>query len=154
MLKRIKAITLLECALSLVVIASITTMAVRYYMITIRQTRVAQAIGQVKRLSHVSYEWLQTQKQANFADQTHGTALTLQALLDNQLIQQDIDTLDPWGGRIEVAPNSDGEYVKITLNNIPQPACRNLVQQLKYINHHTSDNDCKNAKDNKFIAEF
>ncbi len=149
------AISLLECLLSIVIIASISMMAVRYYIVTTRDMRVSHAISQIKRITSASYEWLQAQNQANFSADDGGQAITLQQLVDDQLIKTQNDTVAPWGGPIAVAPADDNPaYVKITLNAVPQLACRNLTQQLKYINKEKSLNTCMDKKNNAFIGEF
>lgn len=154
MKKYLKAISLIEIILVLVVISSITTMAVRYYMITIRNLHVSQAIKQVKKLTEVSYEWLQTQKQADFSGSPEGTPISNEALINADLIQANTDTTDPWNGNITVAPGTDSSYVMITLNNLPAKACRNMTQQLKTINHAPSDSTCNAGSNNQFNGEF
>ncbi len=154
MKKCLHAISLLECLLSIIVIASISTMAVRYYMITIRDMRVSHAISQIKRITDASYEWLQMQKQADFSATSNGVMINLQALVSNELLTDPHDTVAPWGGKIDVAPGDNPSYIKIILNDIPQLACRNLTQQLLYINKDKTDNVCSDAKNNTFIGEF
>lgn len=149
------AISLLECLLSIIVIASIAMMAVRYYIVTTRSMHVSQAISQIKRITDASYEWLQMQKQANFSSQGGGYAITIQQLINDQLLTAKRDTVTPWGGTINVAPAGDNpSFVKITLNNVPQSACRNITQQLKYINKAQSANACGNKNNNIFVGEF
>ena len=58
----------------------------------------------------------------------------MQQLVNAQLANDKTDTIDPWGGPIHIAPGSNTSYVKITLTSIPRKACRNLNQQLKFIN--------------------
>ena len=154
MIKTHKGISLLESILALTIVASITMMAVRYYMVTIRDTRVNHAITQIKNLTKNSYTWLQSQHQANFSGQTGAGNISLQKLITDQLANQKIDAINPWGGSIEVAPGSDPTYVQITLNNIPQPACKNLNRQLRYINHSVTKESCSNKSSNQFIGEF
>ncbi|PHQ79190.1 MAG: hypothetical protein COB66_07395 [Coxiella sp. (in: Bacteria)] len=154
MKKTQKAISLLEVVLALAVIASITMMAVRYYIITLRDTRVSHAISQVKRLTKGSYDWLQAQHQADFSDAAGGQSITLQKLVTDQLIEDKIDTINPWGGTIDISPGSDSDYVQISLDNLPQPACRNLTQQLHYINHTQVLGTCANKTSNTFTGEF
>ncbi len=146
-------ISLLEVLLSLTIIASITTMAVRYFTVSTLEMRVSHAILQLKQLTDASYEWLQLQKQNNFSSTPSGTSISMEALLKNQLTQATIDTINPWGGNITVEPGDDTSYVKITLENIPQKACLNINQQLKSINHSAS-NTCTDKKNNTFSAEF
>ena len=136
------------------IIASISLMAVRYYMITTRDMHVSNAISQIKRITHASYEWLQTQKQANFSDEGGGITISLNALIDDQLLDPNHDTLDPWGGTIDVAPSNDASFVKITLTQLPPLACKNITQQLRYINKDKTDNHCSNKVTNTFVGVF
>lgn len=154
MKRNIIAISLIECLLSLAVIASISLMAVRYYMITTRDMRVSSAISQVKRLTNASYEWLQAQKQADFSGEGGGTAISLNELTRDQLVDPKVDTLNPWGGSITVAAGSDASYVKISLQNLPPLACKNLTQQLRYMNRDNSGNACASKKNNTFTGVF
>lgn len=149
-----KAISLLEILLALVVIASISMMAVRYFIITSRDAKVAQAIRQVKILTHASYAWLDAQKQTNFNDNDSGTTISVSELLDAQLIESPHDTTDPWGGQIEVTPGDQPSYVKIEMSGIPGDDCKNLTQQLKYINHSQQSMSCDSDDNNLFIGEF
>lgn len=149
-----KAISLLEILLALVVIASISMMAVRYFIITSRDAKVSQAIRQVKMLTHASYAWLDAQKQSDFDDSDGGTAISISELLDAQLIESPHDTTDPWGGEIEVTAGDDPSYVKIEMSSIPSEDCKNLTQQLKYINHSGQSISCDSDDNNTFIGEF
>jgi Tfp pilus assembly protein PilV len=155
MKKYSQAISLLECLLSIVIIASISMMAVRYYVVTTRDMRVSHAISQVKRITNASYEWLQAQKQADFSGADGGEVITIQQLVDDQLLKDENDTIAPWGGMINVAPGNDNaSFVKITLTDVPQLACRNLTQQLNYINKEKTTNTCDDKKNNTFVGEF
>lgn len=154
MKRNLSAISLLECLLSIAIIASISLMAVRYYMVTTRDMRVSNAISQVKRITNASYEWLQIQKQANFSDSSGGIMISLNALIDDQLLNPNHDTLDPWGGTITVAPSTDTSFVKITLNKLPPLACKNITQQLRYINKDKTENNCDGKTTNKFAGVF
>lgn len=149
-----KAISLLEILLALIIIASITMMAVRYFIITSRDAKITHAIRQVKTLTRASYAWLDAQRQADFSDKDGGTAVSTSALLEAQLIDSPQDTTDPWGGAIEVAPGSNPSYVKIELGQLPEKDCRNLTQQLKYINHAKEESNCHTGDQNIFIGEF
>jgi type II secretory pathway pseudopilin PulG len=154
MKKHINGISLLECLLSIAIIASISMMAVRYYIVTTRDTRVSHAISQVKRITNASYEWLSIQRQSDFSNADGGQTITIAQLVQDDLLKDENDTISPWGGQIEVAPgDDDAKYVKITLTEIPQPACRNLTQQLEYINKDKT-NPCGNKKSNTFVGEF
>ena len=154
--KKISGISLLECLLAITLIAAISTMAVRYYIITLRSTHVSQAIAQVNRLTSASYEWLRLQNQANFSDEDTGQDISIQALLQAELIQPNTDTIDPWGGAITLSPGiTDPSYVAITLAQLPKPDCLNLQQQLSYINHSTIENSCSSlTATNTFTGEF
>lgn len=154
--KKTRGISLLECLLAITLIATITLMAVRYYIITLRNTHVSQAISQVNRLTSASYEWLRLQNQSDFSGEDTGEAITTQTLLQAELIQPNTDTIDPWGGAITISPGiTDPSYVAITLTNIPQKDCYNLTQQLQYINHSQTTNTCGNeAATNQFTGEF
>jgi len=155
MKKWINGISLLECLLSLAIIASITAMTVRYYVITTRDSRVSHAISQIKRITSASYEWLSLQRQADFSNADGGQTITKEQLVNDQLLPNSNDTMNPWGGAIQVSSGTDdAKYVKITLNNIPQLACRNLTQQLKYINKNQASTNCDNAKNASFTGEF
>lgn len=154
--KKNLGISLLECLLAITLIASITMLAVRYYIITLRNTHVSQAIAQVNRLTSASYEWLRIQNQSDFSGEDTGTSITIQLLLDAELIKPNTDTIDPWGGAITITPGiTDPSYVAITLSNIPQQDCLNLTQQLQYINHSQTTNTCGAASTaNQFTGEF
>lgn len=153
-MNRHRGISLLESILALTIIASISMMAVRYYMVTIRDTRVNHAITLIKKLTKSSYTWLQNQHQADFTGQTDNDKISLQKLITDQLANQKTDSINPWGGTVSLTPATDATYVKITLNNIPQPACKNLTQQLHYINHSTAQETCAKKSSNQFIGEF
>lgn len=154
MKRTLTAISLLECLLSLAVIASISLMAVRYYIVTTRDMRVSNAISQIKKITNASYEWLQTQKQANFSGTDGGTAISLNALISDQLLDPRHDTFSPWGGTISVGPSADPSYVRITLTNLPPLACKNLTQQLRYINKDKTDSRCNSKIVNTFVGVF
>lgn len=153
--KKNLGISLLECLLAITLIASITMMAVRYYMITLRSMHVSQAIAQVNRLTGASYEWLRLQNQTDFSGEDTGEAISIQLLLNAELIHLNTDTIDPWGGNITITPGlTDTSYVAITLPNIPQKDCLNLTQQLQYINHNQTANSCTDPASNQFTGEF
>lgn len=154
MKKYYAGISLLESLLAIIIIASISMMAVRYYLITIQNNRINQAINQISRLTKASYEWLQVQHQADFSGTPSGTAISLDELLNDQLITNQTDTTDPWGGKISLSPGSDPSYIAISLENLPQKACKNISQQLKSINHLTNLGSCSNSKYATFIGEF
>lgn len=155
MKKHQHAISLLECLLSIIIIASISMMAVRYYIITMRDMRVSHTISQIKRLTDASYEWLQMQKQADFSGNNGGQAISIQQLVKDQLLKNQNDTITPWGGAITISAAGDNpSFIKITLSNIPQLACRNLARQLEYINKDKFANTCANTQNNIFTGEF
>ena len=66
MSRKIKGISLIEILLVLIIITTIITMSVRFFMISKRSMRVEQAMAQIKVLSQASYQWLQGQRQENF----------------------------------------------------------------------------------------
>lgn len=151
---KLNGISLIECLLSLAIIASISLMAVRYYIVTTRDMRVSEAITQIKRITSASYEWLSIQRQNDFSGSDGGQTITIQQLVEDKLINDTKDTLTPWGGQVQVAPaDDDSKYIKITFNNVPQQACHNLAQQLDYINKDKT-NTCENKRGNVFVGEF
>ena len=147
-------ISLLEVLLSLVIIATITTMSVRYFTVTNRSMRVSTSIKEIKHLTNLSYEWLQAQRQADFSGNPNGTAISMQVLADTKLIENlEHEKYNPWGGDITIEPGSNPSYVKITLTQIPQKDCRSIVRQLKNSNHLTNT-PCGSAYGNTFSGEF
>jgi hypothetical protein len=145
-------ISILEILLALVLIATITTMAIRYFTVTNRSMHVSNAIKQIKHLTHISYEWLQQQNQVDFNSASN--PINLKKLTDAQLIQDDpSEQYNPWGGNIRVSPGSIPSYVSISFDNVPPDACRMLVRQLKSINH-IKQTPCGTAYNNTFTGEF
>ena len=147
-------ISLLEVLLSLVIIATITTMAIRYFTVTNRSMRVSTSIKEIAHLTNLSYEWLQAQRQNDFSGKPTGTSISMQVLADTRLIGNlEREKYNPWGGTISIEPGANPSYVKITLTHIPQKDCRAIVRQLKNINH-LSDTPCGSAYGNTFSGEF
>lgn len=147
-------ISLLEVLLSLVVIATITTMAIRYFTVTTRSMRVSTSIKEIKRLTNISYEWLEAQHQIDFSGKPTGSPISMQVLADTRLIENlDHEKYNPWGGTINVEPGSNPSYVKITLTQIPQKDCRAIVRLLKNSNH-LKNTPCGSAYGNTFSGEF
>lgn len=151
-----KGISLLELLLVMSLGAVILVMAVRYFQLSSRNSKVEMAVKTVQSMSHVSYEWLQAQRQENFSSSPNGSAISLQALIDAGLIQNTArDTLDPWGGAISVGPGTNASYVKISLAGLPQVVCRNLKQQLNSVTRSGSPvAPCNKATDNVYFGEF
>lgn len=151
-------ISLLEVLLVLVIVASILLMAVRYFSVSVRNTRVATSVRQIQFLTRASYEWLQTQKQENFSDDPNGTTISLQKLIDAGLVTPDDkgEYLDSWGGNIIVAPGKDARFVKITFENLPGHACAQLRRQLTPIIRVGSNEPKCDQADNKntYFGEF
>ena len=153
MQRKIKGISLLEMLLVITIGAAIIMAAVRYFGVTSRSMRVTQAIGQIKTLTRVSYQWLETQQQDDFAANAGGTAISLKALIEAGLLKDtDGDTKDPWAGDIRIEPGSDPTRVNITLANVPQKACKFLSRQLDHISNINAP-DCDNEI-NDYNGEF
>ena len=110
-------------------------MAIRYFNVSMRDTKVAESIRQMQFITKASYEWLQAQKQENFSNSPNGKNISMQALIDAGLVvpNHNTDYLDQWGGKITVSPGSSPQYVQITLATIPKLACANLKRQMKPI---------------------
>ncbi|MCH9743757.1 MAG: hypothetical protein K0U29_02380 [Gammaproteobacteria bacterium] len=155
MKRKQSGISLLEILLGLVLIATISTMAIRYFTVTTRSMKVSNAIKQIKHLSNISYEWLQQQQQTDFSGSSAGTRISLQELINTGLLRNDpSERYDPWGGDITVnAATNDPSYVSITLSKVPQDACRMMVRQLQSVNHLQST-PCGSAYGNTFSGEF
>ena|SRR3990167_9503787 len=134
MIKKIVGITLLEVVLVLAVVASILLLTVRYFMMTSSHENVNRAMTQIQTLTKASYEWLQIQRQADFAS---GNAIDITQLQQAGLISA-VDRVDPWGGNIVISPADDANYVRINMADVPQKACKNLRQRMNAIAHAQS----------------
>lgn len=148
-------ISILEILLVLILISTITIMAIRYFEITNRSMHVASAIKQIKFISKISYEWLQQQHQPDFSNADGGTTITIDALRQAGLLDHKIPYLNPWGGNVSISAGKTASYLKIQLANVPPSACKMLVKQLQPINHIAIENEpCGNAFNNTFTGEF
>lgn len=148
-----KGISLLEMLLVLAIGAAIIMAAVRYFTITNRNARVTQAISQIKMLTKASYEWLSEQKQQDFSSVNGGVTVSLQQLIDANLIKDtEHNKKDPWGGDISIAAGSDPSRVRITLSHLPQKACKNLARRLDNVSQTTIP-PCS-APVNNYSGEF
>lgn len=145
-------LTLLEMLLVLVIGASIVTLAVRYFTVSHRAMQVQQAMTQIKHITRASYTWLNTRRQVNFSDAENGQTISLNQLIDSNLITPE-QTIDPWGKPISLAPASDPSRIKIGLPGIPIKACRNLQRKLTRINQSKIFSTC-HAKLNTFYGVF
>ena len=155
MKKKQLGISILEILLSLVLISTITIMAIRYFEVTTRSMKVSNAIKQIKYLSDISYQWLQQQRQSDFSGAANGEKVALQKLIDTHLLRDDpSERFNPWGGSITISPASENpSYVRITLTRVPQDACRMMVRQLRSINH-LKNTPCGSAYGNTFMGDF
>lgn len=118
MLRKNKAITLLELMLSLAIIAIILVMATRYYDIVHSSEQTGDASAMIQAIRAGSQRWLLSNE--NF------TGISVPAMQNLNLLPTTFGT-NPWGGTIKVdpAPN-DTSKIQINLTNIPAAACENL----------------------------
>lgn len=152
--RKVNGISLLEILLVLAIIATITTMSVRFFLISKRSMRVEQAMTQIKNLSQASYQWLQGQRQENFSGSASGAGISIDKLIQAGFVQKK-EVTDPWGGEYKVEPGSDNQFVKISVTKVSQMACVNLRRQLKNVTrNHTVMIKCASKGNNTYSGEF
>jgi hypothetical protein len=150
-----KGLTLLEILLVVTVCAVIITLSLIYFSEARLGVDVTHAMNQIKKITHVSYSWLEMQPQENFSDQPNGQAISLAKLIQSGLLEDiKADTMNPWGGKILVQPGSNPNLVQIILTKVPQAACLNLEHRLRAINKTPVLEMCKKEGVNNFVGEF
>lgn len=100
-MKKNFGITLLEVMLSLVVIAVIVALSIRYFGVSENQAKVSTAATNVKTLVQASQDWLSEQKAADF------TNITNAALLNAGLVTN-ADLTNPWNSTIPICVQPGG----------------------------------------------
>lgn len=137
-MRKITGITLLEVVLVLAIIGLILTLTVRYFNVASTSEQVNQAMTEIQTITKASYQWLQVQRQADFAS---GNPIDINKLQQAGLIDATQIT-DPWGGAITVEPGtSDSNLVHISLPNVSEKICKNLKTRMSGVTNHQ---DCSN----------
>lgn len=154
MMRKNRGLTLLETLLVLAIGGAIIMAAVRYFSVVHRDLNVTHAITQIQSFTKASYEWLNSQKQENFSADNNGTPISLQALIDTDLVKQSDDHKDPWGKMIIIAPGTDPNYVRITLSNVPKESCKNLTRRLDGVSKSKAESSACSGKYNQYSGEF
>ncbi|OGT64933.1 MAG: hypothetical protein A3J38_05120 [Gammaproteobacteria bacterium RIFCSPHIGHO2_12_FULL_45_9] len=122
--KQQKGLSLIEVLLALTVSAMVIVMSTRYFWTANQAANITQATSQIQRITNASYQWLDANRQSDFAD------ITLTALVSANLISAN-DQTNPWGGTITASVGqSDPTHVRITLASVPQTQCQALVRAL------------------------
>jgi prepilin-type N-terminal cleavage/methylation domain-containing protein len=137
--------SLLEILLVLAVSGVLVTLALRYFTVVDLNMRVARAISQIDMVSRASYEWLEYQRAANFAE------ISTQSLLDAHLIAEE-DLKSPWGGEIQVLAGDDLSHVKIKLSGISAYGCQDLTRHLQSVAY--SEALSQSCKKGEYFGEF
>ena len=122
----IKGFGLLELMLSLPVIVAILLVAGRYYQVTSTSRSVNEAGNVVQAIYTASATYYD-----NIGDLPKSDLMT--ALTDNALLPADFSHTNfrnPWGGTVKLETGKDLKSVTITMSNLPEKACNNLVAQL------------------------
>lgn len=149
-----RGLSLLEVLLSISIIAILIVMSVRLFSIAMLNTRVAESISQLKRLTRASYQWLETQSQQDFSNANGGTKITVNKLTSANLISAQ-DGTTPWGGTVTIKPNpNDKTQVRIIFANVPAHACKNLGREMENVAISATTPAQCNAAENTFIANF
>lgn len=132
---------LIEILLGIVIISFILGMVLIFFNpLAQRSVLVTKAAQQIQQLASVSYEWRSGQSQTDFS----GLSL---AVLQNAGLLDSSDNYtqqSPWGSDIELkADTDDPGYLQISMTQIPQAACNNLIDKLSNIAHRQAKNsDC------------
>lgn len=152
-MKKHQGITLLEIILVIVVISIILMLTLRYFVFTNNDFNVTRAVTQIQALDQASDQWLEAQRQTDFAGPSSETVVSIEKLKEAGLIAAS-DTKNPWGGEITVSPSSDDPtYVTITVEDIPKQACFNLIERMKPVAHRQIlKQGCINLK--KYFVEL
>ena len=120
-----KGFGLLELMLSLAIIVAILLVAGRYYQVTSTSRSVNEAGNIVQAIYTASTTYYD-----NIGDLPKDDLMT--ALTDNALLPANFSYTDfknPWGGAVE-AKSKDKKSITITMTELPDKACNNLVAQL------------------------
>ena len=121
-----KGFGLLELMFSLVVIVAILLVAGRYYQVTSTSRSVNEAGNIVQAIYTASATYYD-----NIGDLPKDDLMT--ALTENALLPANFSHTDfknPWGGDVKVETSKDLKSVKISMSDLPDKACNNLVAQL------------------------
>jgi type II secretory pathway pseudopilin PulG len=124
--------SLLELILVLSIAGIIIAVSLRFFNTASNNAKVSAAIHQIKTLTQASYNWLNLQSQKDFSNSepagggTRGDAITIDQLISTNLLNTQ-DKKNPWGGAVTLAPGSDTNHVRITLNDLNKRACQQLI---------------------------
>lgn len=132
-MKRQLGMTLLEIILVLAAVGIVLTLALRFFVVVNTNLKLTRAVTQIQTLTKASEQWLQAQRQLNYEGAASGSAISTAKLETAGLITAG-DTKNPWGGDILISPSSvNPSYVNLTMKDVPQKACFNLISRMKTI---------------------
>lgn len=123
---RCRGIGLLELMLTLIVIAAILFLVTRYYNITQESLRVEKAVTMSTNIVNGTHQWAETV--------TSISPISIQKLIDADLVPASYANGNPWGGDLEVyAPAFPGDYFfTVYMSGIPAAAsCENLREKMQ-----------------------
>lgn len=125
-----RGIGLLELMLTLIVITAILFAATRYYRITSESARVERAVSMTTNIVNATHQWAETVPNLN--------NLSLQKLVDAQLIPYDYLKGNPWGGALNFHYIGSNTF-QINMNGIlPGTSCESLREKMqKYVSEST-----------------
>lgn len=133
MFRKYKGAGLVELLISLVVIAAIILMSVRYYQQASLANQVTATSGQIKRITEASFEFLQSCYDFTKCPPDQKTSISMTVLINqNLLTSQDQNSI--WGGTITLSSGPSTQQIKITIPNVPTKACNSLNDALRQQN--------------------
>ena len=129
-MKKKFGISLLEVMLSLAIIAIILVMATRYFTIAMRSEKTNEAVKVLQTMMKASDDWLWTYK--TYKKTANNPDVSTAALINLGLVPKNYSAVDanPWGGTIDVKPNSENQ-VTIFLTNVNESDCQNLAAMMQ-----------------------
>lgn len=124
-----RAVGLVEILLVLSVVAVITLVSVRYFVVAKRAAKVSTTVSMVGDVVEASYTWVRGQP--NFATISM-TALTSNGYLPAKW--SDGTKINPWGGNITVVGTNNNTQIRVTVTGIQvsdaSGTCTNLLAKL------------------------
>ena len=124
-----QGIGLLELMLTVLVIVSILFIATRYFKTASSQSKVSQAVSQIKVLTKASYQWVEGEHSFVEPDAVSVKNLVNNGFLDTRFLLQNSN---PWHGGYLLAPDEKNKNrVVVSLANIPIKSCEALIEMLR-----------------------